>query len=67
MVQIQNESTISMWHDIWNGKVRVLESLELYSFTTKNNIIVSKAKSLEDFHEIFQLLFMRSFNNIIHS
>jgi hypothetical protein len=32
-----------------------VESPKLYSFTTKNNITLNKAKSMEDFHHIFQL------------
>jgi hypothetical protein len=51
MVETKNGSMVSMRH----GKVRVMEFLELYSFTTKSTITVSKAKTLEDLHEIFQL------------
>jgi hypothetical protein len=46
---------VSMWHDMWEGKVRVLEFLEPFSFTTNRSVTVSKAKSLEELHEIFQL------------
>jgi hypothetical protein len=49
MVQVQNGSTVSKWQDMWNSKVRMLESPELYSFTTKINITLSEAKSMTDF------------------
>jgi hypothetical protein len=56
MVQVRNGSTVSMWHDMWKSKVRLMGSPELYSFTTKINITLSKAKRIVDFHDIFLLL-----------
>jgi hypothetical protein len=55
MVQVQDGSSVLMWQDLWNCKVRMMESLELYSFTIKSNISLSEANGMVDFHEIFQL------------
>jgi hypothetical protein len=40
---------------MWNGKVTMRETPELYSFTNRTNITVRKAKEMDDLHEIFQL------------
>jgi hypothetical protein len=40
---------------MWNFKVRMLESPDLYSFTNKTNISLNEAKAMDDFHENFQL------------
>jgi hypothetical protein len=53
MVQVQDGSSVLMWQDLWNCKVRMMESLELYSFTIKSNISLSEANGMVDFHEIF--------------
>jgi hypothetical protein len=55
MVQLQEGSTVLLWHDMWNNSVRVLHSAELFSYTTQSNMSVHKAKELENLHEIFQL------------
>jgi hypothetical protein len=55
MVQVQDGSSVLMWKDMWNNKERMLESPELYSFTTKINISLSEVKAMDDFHENFQL------------
>jgi hypothetical protein len=54
-VQIKDGLTVSMWHDMWEGKVRMLEFPEFLSFSINSTITVSKAKSSEELHEIFQL------------
>jgi hypothetical protein len=55
MVQIQNGSTVNIWSDLWNDKVRETTLLELFSFTIINNIIVHQAKNMDVLHDIFQL------------
>jgi hypothetical protein len=45
----------SVWHDIWNNKVRNLQTAELFSFTTMGNITIQKAAAMEDLHDMFQL------------
>jgi hypothetical protein len=55
MVQAKQGSTVSLWHDMQKSKIREMEFPELHSFTTRSNISLSDAKSLENLHEIFQL------------
>jgi hypothetical protein len=55
MVQIQNGATVSLWHDLWNGQLRMMHSSELYSFIVRRDISVQQARSMEDLHNLFQL------------
>jgi hypothetical protein len=55
MVHIQNGNTTLLWEDLWNNKVRSLDTPELFSFTTKNRIIVRQAVDEPDLAEIFHL------------
>jgi hypothetical protein len=54
-VQIGDGSTISLWNDLWNAKVRIIESPELYSITINKATSVKQAKDLKNLHDIFQL------------
>jgi hypothetical protein len=55
MVQAKQGSTVSLWHDMWEGKIREMEFPGLHSFITRSNIALGDANILENLHEIFQL------------
>jgi hypothetical protein len=46
LVQLKNGSSASLWEDMWNNK---------FSYTSRINITVERAKLLDNLHDIFQI------------
>jgi hypothetical protein len=40
MVKVENGSTVFLWHDLWANRVRIHESVELFSFFLSNKIFL---------------------------
>jgi hypothetical protein len=52
---LQHGSSILMWHDLWDNKVRSIHMPELFSYTLKPGIYVQHVMELDNLHSIFQL------------
>jgi hypothetical protein len=56
--------TILFWKDVWNGCIMEISYPHLYSFTKSENISLQSVLSMEELHDLFNLLLSKfSANN----
>jgi hypothetical protein len=61
MVHVQNGSSVLLWFDMWENKVRYLQEAELFSFSIRKDITLKQARQMEHLHENFQLPVLNCF------
>lgn len=54
-VIVNNGKSCLLWDDLWNGKVRKLQYPELHSFAKNKSIILCRAYTTSELHELFSL------------